>query len=851
MCEAALSLLKRLLGSGVRRIGRERAETTPGARAAPVSTGSAGETSARARADVAAGRFGNALSILRDALAVAPAAPELLLARVRALYASGRIQEARDACSAIALGGEHDAQRRYLLGQLHLEAGAYGAAEVVLRPATQSRPDDVDARCALAFAMQRQHRHSLAKAELEDALAFWPEHFGCRMALGNCLLEMGSPAAAATQFQRAVSTDESSAIAWVHLGVALDRADRPVEALAAFERAAALEQPGDRDADIFVNLAIILHELGRTQEAIELCERELPARPSVHGFRSYATAMLAVGRLAEAWPYFEFRWLAAPQVATRPAYGRAIWSGQPLHGRTILLHSEQGAGDVILFARYAPVVKALGATVMLVTPRALSGLARGFRGVDRLLGPSEQSPNFDFYVPLLSLPRVFETTVETIPAGIPYLQADTVLRAEWSARIGACHGLKVGLVWAGNPGNAGDRHRSMSLQDLWPLAEVSGVRWYALQKGAREDEVRAAPPGFELVNVGPDLRDFADTAAVVDQLDLLISVDTSVAHIAGALGKPVWLLIGVPTDWRWLMGRDDSPWYPTMRCFRQRERGNWGEVVLRVKSALVEMARGDGIQPSTRAAAPAVVPVPPARLPRLAPGHRPGMAAVAETRHGILQYLPDEPDIGDALGWYGEWLEPQLRLLSGHVRAGSTVLEVGAGIGAHSVWLGTAAGEGGRLLVSEASPVARRIVRQNLAANFVQNAAVLNFVLGLDDAHGESVDGLQLSRLDWLKISGGANALRLLEGAERTLWMLRPSLLADARESSDLEALRHLLSLHGYRCWRHVSSLYDPANFNRRESDIFAGRQWPALLAIPEEADVDLAPGDGLALLLA
>jgi len=295
-----------------------------------------------------------------------------------------------------------------------------------------------------------------------------------------------------------------------------------------------------------------------------------------------------------------------------------------------------------------------------------------------------------------------------------------------------------------------------------------------------------------------------------------------------------------------------------MRLFRQRGRGEWGEVVERVKRALQEWVRegggtaallGGGRLPQTLAA-------PRAVLPSAAPGHRPGLSAVAECRDGILQYLPDEPWVGDSLGWYGEYLQPQLDLLGRLIRPGATVMEVGAGVGAHALFLAAAVGEAGHLFLYESRPVVRRILQQNLAANRVVNMTLMRRTLGgsstgtdIGEGHNdgmrpepstETLDELQLERLDWLKLADSDTALAVLEGGADTLWRLRPLLFVAAADEPGLRRLAARVQEFSYRCWRLQSALFNAQNFNRRDADIFASRQAFALLAIPEEIEVDI-----------
>jgi hypothetical protein len=349
------------------------------------------------------------------------------------------------------------------------------------------------------------------------------------------------------------------------------------------------------------------------------------------------------------------------------------------------------------------------------------------------------------------------------------------------------------------------------------------------------------------VDLGPELEDFADTAAVIEQLDLVLCVDTAVAHLAGALGKPVWLMLPRPADFRWLEEREDSPWYPTMRLFRQSRRDHWEEVVQRVKAALQERVRSViATQVAVdRGVGRRSLPRPAVVQPGVPAGHRPGFSAVAETRMGIMQYLPDEAPLGASLHWYGEYLQPQLDLLVRLLRPGATLLEADAGVGAHALFLGKALGAAGHLFVYEPRPVVQRILRQNLVANRILNVTLMRRRLGgggeASPVVSETIDELQLERLDWLKVNAGGLALEVLAGAGETLWRLRPLLFLTADDVPTLHELAQRVQAFSYRCWRMDTALFNPANFNRRDTDIFSGRTALALLAIPEEIDVDMA----------
>jgi hypothetical protein len=394
------------------------------------------------------------------------------------------------------------------------------------------------------------------------------------------------------------------------------------------------------------------------------------------------------------------------------------------------------------------------------------------------------------------------------------------------------------------------------LETLSPMLSLHGARFFSLQKGLAAEQLATLRANPDIVDLGPELEDFGDTAAVISQLDLVICIDTAVAHLAGALGKPVWVMLPQPADWRWLEEREDSPWYPTMRLFRQIRRGDWSDVVERVKVALQERVRVALASPSSRADSRprSVVPRSPVvSIPSAAPGHRRGFSAVAEARAGILQYLPDEAIVGDSIGWYGEYLQPQIELLTRLIRPGATVLEAAAGVGVHALSLAAAVGSDGHLFLYESRPVVRRILQQNLAANGVRNVTLIRRDLGGSVATAtaaagttrgvptsETLDELQLARLDWLKINEGSAALDILAGAAQTLWGLRPLLFISAADQALLAELAKHAQGFSYRCWRMETALFHPSNFNRRDKDIFAGRKALTLLAIPEEIEVDI-----------
>jgi hypothetical protein len=284
-----------------------------------------------------------------------------------------------------------------------------------------------------------------------------------------------------------------------------------------------------------------------------------------------------------------------------------LWDGSPLEGRTILVRVEQGLGDTLQFIRYLPLVQRRGGRVILVCQPALVGLLTGSRGlgIERLLAQGDPLPEYDLHVSLLSLPGLLGTTLENVPADVPYLEAEPQPVEAWRQRLGSYRGFKIGIVWQGNPDHRMDRFRSTRLAQFAPLARVPGVHLFSLQKGPGAEQLAALTDRFPVTDLGSGLDDFRDTAAVLKNLDLVVSVDTSVAHLAGALGIPVWVALHFPAEWRWLTGREDSPWYPTMRLFRQTSPGQWEDVFRRIAEALrPRMAAPAELRPITIEIAP-------------------------------------------------------------------------------------------------------------------------------------------------------------------------------------------------------------------------------------------------------
>jgi tetratricopeptide (TPR) repeat protein len=472
------------------------------------------------------------------------------------------------------------------LGVLLHTAGEVTEAGACFRRVAALRPGDAAARGLWALVLREQGRAVEAESVLREAVRLDPDNPEYRNMLGATLIDLGRQAEAEVELRRALGAAPEHVQARNNLGLALQGLGRLEEAFTELQTAVQ-RQPDS--PDILSNLGGVLRDLGRAEEA-EVTWRKVLARDPSHASAHFnlGAVLLARGDFAAGWAKFEWRDRVPgrrPREFTQPR-----WRGEELGGGVLLIHAEQGFGDAIQFCRYVPMAARRG-RIVLEMPGPLVRLMQGLSGVDRVIAQGGALPRIDVHCPMLSLPHVFGTTVETIPADVPYVQAPE--SALWKSRVGGLAGLRVGLCWAGSAGYRYDRWRSLTSGELVALAGVPEVSLVSLQK----DPGHSVPPELKLHDWSAELRDFADTAALIAELDLVISVDTAVAHLAGALGKPVWLLNRFDPDWRWMQGGERSLWYPSLRQFRQPARDDWGSVMTAAARALAAEAseRFDGL----------------------------------------------------------------------------------------------------------------------------------------------------------------------------------------------------------------------------------------------------------------
>jgi Flp pilus assembly protein TadD len=531
------------------------------------------------------------------------------------LHGAGRLAEAGQVYQQILTAVPAHPEAMHMMGVLLLQMGQPAQALTWIERAigaggTASGSALAEFHVHHAHALLALGRAADAASACRAALRIRRGNPQAYQALGHALIDIGDHADALKAYQEAARLGPDLPDVLNNLGTALHHANRLEEAARTLNRAHAREP---RDPGVLVNLSTVLRDLGRFAEAETRLAAALRLAPGDPAARyNHALLMLLLGRFERAWPGWEERFRAGATLDRD--FTKPRWHGEPLAGRTLLIHAEQGLGDTIQFCRYP--FPTDGPVVFEVQPR-VARLLSGRTDAPAIVRGGDPLPAFDLTCPLMSLPAVYGTTEATIPANVPYLSAEPEATARWRERLGS-HGFRVGIAWQGNPSRREDTGRSIRLEHFLPLASVPGVRLISLQKdvgvegggvegrgvegrGVEGRGVEQLVPGMTVETLGEDFDSgpdgFIDTAAVMMNLDLVITSDTAIPHLAGALGRPVWVALRAVPDWRFLLERTDSPWYPTMRLFRQTARNDWTPVFAAIKDALavrVAAGRADG-----------------------------------------------------------------------------------------------------------------------------------------------------------------------------------------------------------------------------------------------------------------
>jgi Flp pilus assembly protein TadD/ADP-heptose:LPS heptosyltransferase len=501
-----------------------------------------------------------------------------------ALHRNGELEKAEEAYRMVLQLDPDNATATHLLGAIRHQKRDLAVAEELYRRAVRIQPRYLQAWTNLGMLLQDQERWSEALECLRAAVALEPSSPSTWVAMGRLLSRAGDLAGAEDAYRQAIFHDPNGAESYNNLGTVLAREGDATGARASFEMAAA-KKAGYISP--MTNLAKLLREQGRLEEAAAMYERALALNPTAAAAHwGLAHVLLLRGEFLRGWEEYEWRW-ALEERPRVPDPKEPRWNGEACKGKQLIVAAEQGLGDAIQFVRYVPVAAELGGRVTLIVPATLVRLFRDIPGAAVVTSEDSASIVGDYHCPLLSLPRAFRTTLDSIPSNVPYLRTPEPVRQFWEDRCGrVTSGLKVGVAWAGSSTHENDSRRSLDPDFLRRLQSLQGIQLYSLQVSDAQNERRFSAPPSGLIDHTHLFHDVADTAGLIQQLDLVVTVDTMVAHLAGALGKPVWILLPKAPDWRWLLDCDTSPWYPSARIVRQTQEGKWDDVIEKVCAML-------------------------------------------------------------------------------------------------------------------------------------------------------------------------------------------------------------------------------------------------------------------------
>lgn len=530
------------------------------------------------------GDLAGALRLMSGALQARPKSPEVLLDFAAVLDALGRYDEAITVFDQVLSIKRRSPEAHNNRGTVLDKMGRDEEALESFNSALAIKPGSPEILTNQASVLRKLGRHAEALKSFERVVAIKPDHAQAHTHRGVTLADLNRFDEALACYDRALALAPDLVEAINNRGHALEKLGRPDDALACYERALAINPA---HAEVLYNRNNALAALGRHQEALASCSQATALNPAhVNAQWNEAMLRLRLGDFAGGWKKYEWRWKREGAAKKLRKFSQPLWLGQDaVAGNTILLHHEQGLGDTIQFARYATLLAKRDARVILEVQPPLKSLLSQIGGGVQVIGRGEDIPRFDLHCPLLSLPLACRTELGTIPADIPYLAAPADRIEQWKARLPQGK-QRVGLVWSGNATHKDDHNRSIALSRLAPLFDTPDIAFVSLQKELRDSDAATLAADLRITDLGSHFEDFSDTAAVIAQLDLVIAVDTSVAHLAGALGKPVWILLPFCPDWRWLLDRADSPWYPTARLFRQPRINDWDSVVAEVTREL-------------------------------------------------------------------------------------------------------------------------------------------------------------------------------------------------------------------------------------------------------------------------
>ena len=817
-----------------------------------------------------------------------------------ALHRKGRVSEAERIYKKILEAQPNDVDCLHLLGVIDAQRGNHAAAIERIDAALKLKPNFADAFNNRGAALKEMQRLDEALASYDRAIELRPSFAEAYNNRGSTLTELGRPEAALASFDRAIALKPDYGDAFYNRGNTLKTLKRVDEAVASYDRAISLKADhaeafnnrGNALAELrsleaavdsydratalqpkyveaFNNRGNALKELKRLDEALISHDRAIALKPNyAEAFLNRGMARLLGGHFRDGWPDYEWRFKTKDAQVTRPSINAPNWRGEDIGGHSILVFAEQGLGDTIQFARYLPLLAQRGAHVTFLAPPKLARLFRPLSRQIEIIDVLEPSHSFDFQCALMSLPLQFGTDLQSIPNQVPYLEPEADLEARWKKRIGN-HGFKIGIAWQGKPQGSIDRGRSIPLVEFSPLARVPGVRLISLQKHLGLDQIRSLPSDVAVETLGDDFDDspdaFIDTTAVMRHLDLVITSDTSIAHLAGALARPTWVALKQVPDWRWLLERQDNPWYPTMRLFRQRTDGDWRGVFADIEQELKLLLAGRPVPhgaPDTN------------RMTAAGAGFSEGDLGSGELllesanlrlkrcKHGLMMFHAKDSYIGRSLNLYGEWAAAEADVFQQLLRPGLTVIDAGANIGTHTLYFADAVGTSGRVLAFEPQRFLYNILCGNIALNghaniVAENAAlgsepgrivvpaidydrVGNFggvTLGRTQAGNEvpvrTLDSYRVDSCQLIKIDVEGMEKDVLAGAVSLLERHQPFLYVENdREKKSRELIGWLLA-RNYRLYWHLTRLFNPNNYFGQTQNVFGTKIAINMVCVP------------------
>ncbi len=830
----------------------------------------------------------------------------------------GRLLEAVDAYRD-AIARRPDFADAYInLGTTVLMLGQFEEAAALYRQAIVLDPANAAAHSNLGKALLDLGRSDEALEVYRAAVALQPDDVNININFGAALLERRAWDDAITITRRAIALQPGSAMAHANLGTALMNLGRREEALASCRQAMELEVKG---AVIHASLGGAMLELGALPEAIDLCRRAITldsTLASAHFNLSHALKamnrlqeaqivacqaialcplsaeyhfhlahiLLLRGDLAAGWTEYDWRW-KLPEFAwistLHGEFSRPRWTGEDIADKTILIHTEQGLGDMILFARYLALVVLRARRVIVAASPHVRRLLESIEGVDVVSIREVPLPDFDVHCPLLSLPRAFATRLDNIPSPAGYLRAAPADEEHWSNRIRrdptATNRLRVGIVWAGNPATKRDHFRSPGLASVEPLFAIPGIDFIVLQVGEGRQDLEARPLPPCVTDLGCEVTDLADTAAIMSGLDLMISSCTGPLHLSAALGLPTWAMIPFAPYFPWLLERTDSPWYSSLRLYRQDQPGrDWSGVVGRIAADLVALIRTRSDHVS-RSPTETPEPAPVSRIG--ATGQRQvteeavsgtcvvlpeieGFNELASCRCGVMLYNRNDTYIGASLRKYGEFSGEETALFHIIVQPGRTVLDIGANIGVHTVDLSRLVGPAGVVHAFEPQRLMFQLLCANMALNSCSNVFTHQMAVGavretilvpslnpmerhnygglslLGAATGApvvscTIDSMELRDCQFIKIDIEGMESEALRGGVMTIQRFRPMLYVENDRQARSAELIGLLQQYGYRLYWHMPPLYSANNFRADKENIFGSKVSVNMIGIPAE----------------